>query len=402
VTDRDWIVSVDDHVIEPPDLWLNRVPAGDRERAPQTVIGDDGILYWTYERTRSPISRTIVQADKSPHEVIPGYVGSYEEISPWYYDPVARTEAMDQDSVLASLCFPMFPRFCGQTFYEAEDREFAMLCLRVYNDWMVDEWSAAAPGRFIPLIIIPLWDPMLAAGEIERCAANGALAIAFSENPSKLGLPSIHDHGNYWDPVLAAANDTGLPLCIHFGSSSTMATTSDDAPLLVTGSLAPMNLVFALVDWVFSGKLIDGDRRPYPDLKLCLSEGGIGWIPYVLERCDFMVQNRPYLAKADWRVDLASGKGGSFPTDGARSMGVLPSELFRRHIYGCFIDDAFGVRHLAEVGYDNVMLETDFPHGDSSFPNSLQNARTRLAGYDETVRYKVMQGTARRVFRLGQ
>ena len=122
--------------------------------------------------------------------------------------------------------------------------------------------------------------------------------------------------------------------------------------------------------------------------------------PYILERCDFMVQNRPYLAETDWKVDLASGAPGTFSTSGARRMGVPPSEVFRRHMYGCFIDDAFGARHLEEVGVDNVMIETDFPHGDSSFPTSLENALAALARYPDDVRYKVLQGNARRVFRL--
>jgi predicted TIM-barrel fold metal-dependent hydrolase len=264
---------------------------------------------------------------------------------------------------------------------------------------MIDEWSAAAPGRFIPLIIIPLWDPQLAAREIERCAGLGAKAIAFSENPSKLGLPSLHDVGNYWDPILSAANDTKMPLCAHFGSSSSMPKTSDDAPLFVVGSLAPVNLLFALVDWVFSGKLIDGDRSPYPDLKICFSEGGIGWIPYILERCDLQVEKRPYLEEKDWKVEAGSGLIGEI-TEGGRRMGVPPSEVFRRHMYGCFIDDDFGARHLEEVGIDNVMLETDFPHGDSSFPNSLANAHKRLARYDFDVQQKVMQGNACRVFQF--
>ena len=114
----------------------------------------------------------------------------------------------------------------------------------------------------------------------------------------------------------------------------------------------------------------------------------------MLERCDFMVRNRPYLADTDWNVDLASGAAGTFSASGARRMGVLPSELFRRHIYGCFIDDTFGARHLTEVGVDNVMLETDFPHGDGSFPNSRANAGRLLAGYDAETRFKVMRGNA--------
>jgi predicted TIM-barrel fold metal-dependent hydrolase len=393
-----WIVSVDDHIIEPPDLWVDRVATADRERAPHTIVGDDGILYWAYEAVRSPISKTTVEAGKDDKDKGLGFISSYDELLPWYYDAAARTEALDRDGVLASLCFPMFPRYCGQTFYEARDRDFGLVCLRTYNDWVIDEWAGAAPGRFIPMIIIPLWDPTLAAREIERCAGKGAKGIAFSENPARLGLPSLHDAGNYWDPVLAAANDTGMPLCVHFGSSSSMPRTSDDAPLLVTGTLAPVNLMFALVDWLFSGKLIDGDRAPYPDLKICLSEGGIGWIPYILERCDQQVERRPYLAEQDWKVEAGSGLMGAISSSGGRRMGVPPSELFRRHIYGCFIDDAFGARHLEEIGIDNVMLETDFPHGDSTYPGSLQNAHARLAGYSVDVQQRVMMGNACRVF----
>jgi len=390
-----WMISVDDHIIEPPDLWIDRVPRADRERAPQTKVGEMGYLFWNYESAHSPIAKSTVEAGQSTKEL--GYISSYDELLPRFYDPVARTEVMDKDGVLASMCFPMFPRFCGQTFYEAKDREFAYVCIKVYNDWVIDEWAGADPGRFIPLIIMPLWDPQLAAREIERCADKGAKAISFSENPAKLGLPSLHDVNNYWDPVLSAANDTGMPLCTHFGSSSSMPRTSDDAPLFVVGSLAPVNLIFSLVDWVFSGKLIDGDQSRYPDLKVCLSEGGIGWIPYILERCDLQVAKRPYLQEKDWKTEAGTGRLGEI-VDGGRRMEVLPSEIFRRHIYGCFIDDDFGARHLEEVGVDNVMLEADFPHGDSSFPDSLSNAHRRLAGYDYETQYKVMIGNACRVF----
>ena len=116
---------------------------------------------------------------------------------------------MNRDGVLASLCFPSFPRFCGQAFTEAKDKVLGLLCVQAYNDWMLEDWCGAAPGRFIPLMIIPLWDPQLAVTEIERTAAKGGRAIAFSENPYPLGLPSIHDKSRYWDPVFAAAADHG-------------------------------------------------------------------------------------------------------------------------------------------------------------------------------------------------
>src|SRR6185437_5139288 len=114
---------------------------------------------------------------------------AYEDMRPGCYDPAARVADMDAAGVLASLCFPSFPRFCGQTFHEAPDHELAMICVTAYNDWMIEEWCDSAPGRLIPQIIVPLWDPVAGAAEIERCAGMGARAVTFSENPVRLGLP---------------------------------------------------------------------------------------------------------------------------------------------------------------------------------------------------------------------
>src|SRR4029077_4264224 len=149
---------------------------------------------------------------------------------------------------------------------------------RVYNDWFIEEWCGKAPGRQIPIVTLPLWDPKLAAAEIERCASRGAKGIFFSENPYDLGTPSIHDKDGHWDPVFAAANDTGMPLLAHLGSSSRSTTTAPDAPYQVGAVLTGLNLSKFLVDWLFSGKL-----QRYPNLKLVMAEGGIGWIPWVLE-----------------------------------------------------------------------------------------------------------------------
>jgi predicted TIM-barrel fold metal-dependent hydrolase len=332
------------------------------------------------------VTSLLVQAGYERKEIVPRLM-TYDEMRPEFYDSVARAADLDRDGVLASACFPFFPRYCGQTFYEEKDREFGLLCLRAYNDWMIEEWCGLAPGRFIPLIIIPLWDPQLAASEIERCASKGARAIAFSENPYKLGLPSLHNKSNFWDPVLSAASDTKLPLCIHFGSSSMVPNTSDDSPQFVPALLSPLNLAYCAADWLFCGKL-----GRYPDLKICLSEGGIGWIPYILERAEYIVQTM------DWafRFEVSEGE----TREGSGRMDEPPTVLFRKHIYGCFIDDSFGARNLDWIGSDNVMMETDYPHGDSSFPNSVANAHRLLEGYDDDVKYKVMQGNARRVFRL--
>jgi predicted TIM-barrel fold metal-dependent hydrolase len=257
---------------------------------------------------------------------------------------------------------------------------------------MIDEWSGTAPGRFIPGVILPLWDPKEGAREIERCAAKGAKAVIFSENPAPLGLPSIHDQDRYWDPVFAAASECGTPLCAHIGSSSSLPQTSPDNPLIITLALTPMNAITTCVDWLFSGNF-----QRFPDLKLCLSEGGIGWIPYVLERCDYTLERQgAWAAQSDFSVDLAAGSIDAKTVE--RMKFDVPSELFRDHVFGCFIDDIQGVDSLDIIGVDNVMIETDFPHTDPSWPHSIEIARKRLQHRSDEDIYKIFQGNAKRVF----
>jgi predicted TIM-barrel fold metal-dependent hydrolase len=310
---------------------------------------------------------------------------------------LARVEDMNRDGVLASLCFPSFPRFCGQAFTEAKDKDLGLLCVQAYNDWMLEDWCGAAPGRFIPLMIIPLWDPQLAVTEIERTAAKGGRAIAFSENPYPLGLPSIHDKSRYWDPVFAAAADHEMPLCTHLGSSSQLPQTSPSTPLIATMSLTPLNIAACCIDWLFSGIL-----PRFPNLKICLSEGGIGWIPYVLERCDYVVEKQKrWASDSDWELDWSTGETKPIPGSTGLQLDELhPSQLFREHMYGCFIDEAHGASCIDEIGADNVMIETDYPHGDTTYPNSLAIARRSLAKWDPETQHKVVRGNAERVFRF--
>jgi predicted TIM-barrel fold metal-dependent hydrolase len=259
---------------------------------------------------------------------------------------------------------------------------------------MIEEWCGTVPGRLMPLIILPLRDPAAAVAEIERCADKGAVGIAFSENPSKLGLPSIHDAGYYWDPVFAAAADAELPLCQHMGSSSVLPQTSPDAPYIVTFSLGPTSAMFCLNDWLFSGQFVR-----HPKLKVCLSEGGIGWIPYILQRATWVLDRNRDWVEGDVELDTSAGwvedqKAGAK----AERFDIPLEQLFREHVYGCFIDDVEGVKNLDAIGTDNVMIETDYPHVDSTFPNSWQIAQDHLRGLDDATIYKIVQGNARRVF----
>jgi predicted TIM-barrel fold metal-dependent hydrolase len=282
---------------------------------------------------------------------------------------------MEMNHVEASLSFPTFPRFCGQTFLEATDREVAEACVYAYNDWMVEEWCGDSGGRLIPLPIIPLWDADLAAAEVRRNAARGARAVCFSEIPPHLGLPSIHS--KYWDPFFEACQETGTTVCMHIGSSSKMPATSADAPAAVAASLSFNNAMASLSDFLFSGVLVR-----FPTLKLAYSEGQIGWLPYVLERVDDV-----------WREHRAWG--------GVKDIiPEPPSTYFRRQVYGCFFRDKHGIDSLDAIGVDNVTFETDYPHTDSTWPETKQVAEKMMADLTDDVVYKIVRGNAIRMLEL--
>jgi predicted TIM-barrel fold metal-dependent hydrolase len=299
---------------------------------------------------------------------------------------------MDQAGILASLSFPSFPRFCGQVFWEAKDKELAHLCVRAYNDWMIDEWCAAVPGRMIPLVIIPLWDPAAAAKEIERCSAKGARGVAFSENPEPLGLPTIHDPGRYWDPVMAAAQDTGTIVCMHAGSSSTMPSICSDAPALANLAFGAVRAAGTMLSWIFS----DYFER-MPALKIALSEGNIGWMPYFLERAEQVVdRQRHWISRTS--TEFYNVKAGDSMQADLDRLNVR--QAFRDHIFGCFIDETAGLRCLDILGEDNVMVETDYPHTDTTWPDSIGVAKKLVQGLPPETQYKILRGNAERLYRF--
>ena len=380
------IVSVDDHVIEHANVWQDRLPAKYADVGPRVVteagnmqfVGGvfsyepdpDGDLcdWWLYEDKRVPQTRLSAAAGVDRDEV--KVVGiTYDEMRKGCWDPKARIEDMDANWTEAQMCFPSFPRFCGQTFMEAEDKELSDLCVKAYNDWMVEEWCGDSNGRLIPLIIIQLWDAELAAAEIHRNAARGVKAVCFSEIPPYLGLPSIHN--DYWEPFFRACTETGTVINMHIGSSSKMPSTSADAPAAVGSTLTFGNAMSSMTDWLYSGWL-----AKFPTLKLAYSEGQIGWIPYILERADKV-----------WEDNRAwGGFGDKVPEP--------PSTYYYRQIYGCFFDDEYGLDNLRKVGVDNICFETDYPHSDSTWPHSRETAHKLMGHLPADVLHKLVRGNA--------
>jgi predicted TIM-barrel fold metal-dependent hydrolase len=339
------LFSVDDHIVEPARVWEDRLPAAHREAGPR-VVEADGREYWAYEDRRSTTMGLNAVVGRPKDQLNPDPV-RFADMRPGCYDPVARAADMLADGIGASVLFPTLPRFSGTLFLTFRDRTLADLCVRAYNDFVLDEWCPAGPpGMFVPTVICQLWDPDLAAAEIRRCADRGARALSFPENTVPLGLPSFWT--DHWDPVWRACEETQTVLCLHIGTSGMMADPSPDAPSVLRYSLLQCGSIQSSVNLMMSPVC-----RTFPGLSFVFSEGGIGWAPNALERADRMWERHQHYTGLD---------------------DVLPSEIFRRNMYLCMIEEPVGLRSRDDIGVDRIMWECDYPHTDTVWPQSRESA----------------------------
>jgi predicted TIM-barrel fold metal-dependent hydrolase len=385
--DIPWLISVDDHVLEPRDLWQRELPAAWRERGPRVSREraklsfrggaltlergvDDGHWcdIWLFDDLVLPTGLLHAPAG-IPQDQQANLPAIYDDFRAGTWDQAARLADMDANRVEVSINYPnTFPRFAGQGFAERGDKELALAALQIYNDWMIDEWSGGAGrGRLVPLTLVPLWDPVLAAAEVRRCASKGSYAIAFTENPAKLGFTSLYT--GEWDVLWDACQETDTTVSMHIGSSSSMPTTCADAPLAVSMSLNSQNAQGSLCDWVFSRTL-----ERFPTIKLAYAESQVGWMPFLLERMDGV-----------WH----EGVGGV-------ELANPPSSYVKGRVFGCIFDDLHGLRSRDEVGMDQILFEVDYPHANGTWPHSTDVVRAMVdaAGLDAEETRKLVRGNA--------
>jgi predicted TIM-barrel fold metal-dependent hydrolase len=365
------LVSVDDHIVEPPDMFEGRLPSKYQDLAPKLIIREDGTSAWTYEgETVTNVALNAVAG--RPREEYGMEPTSFDQLREGCYNSAARVADMDANGVLGSLNFPSFPQFCGQLFTRTKDRDVALAMVQAYNDWHIDEWCGPHPGRFIPCPIPAMWDAEVLAAEVRRTYAKGARAITFSENPAKLGWPSLHSE--HWDPFWRTCEELGVVVCMHIGSSSSIPITAMDAPVDVMMTLTPVNIVQCAADLIWS-KIF----TKFPNIRIALSEGGTGWIPYFLERIDQVYKKQRLWTGQDF---------------GDR----LPSEVFQEHVYTCFIEDRFGLQVPQFQNMDNMMWECDYPHSDSTWPFSPEELMVDFAACTDEQIDKVTHLNAMRAF----
>jgi predicted TIM-barrel fold metal-dependent hydrolase len=367
------VLSVDDHVLEPPNIFVDRVPSALRDKVPHVTYDDEGVPTWQINGKSMPleivngaVGRPMSEWDFSPQK--------YDEMREGVWNPLKRVSDMHLDGVYASVVFPstLFG-FGGRVFAHMEDREVGLACLRAWNDWMIDEWCAAAPLAYVPGQLTWLNDPELAALEIRKNAERGFKAVSFSENPEGLGLPTVYSP--YWDPFFAACEETETVINLHIGSSGQVQRPTSDSPREVSTALFPVNGMFTAIDWVFA-------RIPvkYPKLKVVLSEAGASWVPMVIER----------LARTWRQVDamVAWSRDDGDPVD-----------AFRRIFWFASIEDPCAFRELDVIGEDRVMVESDYPHFDSTWPETQTMIESELQNLSPVVVRKLCFENAAKLYR---
>ncbi|GIX29782.1 MAG: amidohydrolase [Porticoccaceae bacterium] len=367
------IISADDHVCEPPDLWEKHTVGEARETMPRFCTDENGKNYWEYMGKKYP-SVGLNAVVGRPFEEYGMEPTSLADLRKGCYDVHARIDDMDVNGIAASLCFGNSIAFNGRVFNTAPNKKHALAHIQAYNDWQIDEWCAAYPGRFIPLAILPLWDPEAAAAEIKRVSDKGCHCIAMTENPTVAGLPSIHN--DYWKPLWKAVADYDMTINLHIGTGNPQPHASLETPIEAWITTMPMSVAVGAADWLHLKAL-----QEYPNMRIVLNESGIGWIPYFLERADF----------SNWRHKVWTH---SIFQD------RKPSEVFREHFLVCFVDDHFGLKNLDAIGEDNVAYECDYPHSDSLWPEVPEYLWPSIQHLTEEQIEKITHRNAMRFFRF--
>lgn len=349
------VISVDDHIVEPPQMFTDRVPARFAERAPRVVRRDDGTEMWLYDGVEIPNIGLNAVAGKPPREYSREPV-NFDDMRKGAWDIHSRIDDMDLDGVYASLSFPSFLTGFGGGRLQSTtgDPELALAATRAWNDWHIDEWAGAYPERIIPCQIAWLHDPALAARDIVANHERGFRALSFPELPDQLGLPPVRSP--YWDPLFAACQETGTVVCLHAGSGGTLLGTSEGAPREATAALFGISAVIPTIDWLFALVPVR-----FPDLRIVLAESGIGWVAALLDRLDHV--SRYHECYGDWRgTDLS------------------PSEVLLRNFWFCTLDNPSSFCQKDRIGVDNILCEVDYPHADSSWPDTQETLRLHLQG----------------------
>lgn len=380
------IIDTDTHVVEPPDLWTSRVSAKWGDLVPHVAWDADKQeeAWWSGSQRLGAVGAPAM-AGWPEHP--PYHPRRFDDTDPASWDATKRAALMDDYGIRMQILYPNVAVFDAKSIVNMGEPELQLACIRAYNDYLVD-FANEQPGRYVPVTALPFWDLDLTLAEIERCAGLGHKGIVFTQDPSAFGLPELTDR--FWDPMWRSAEEKGLPVNFHIASG--------DLDLFNVGhpdngphaNYAAMGVSFFMANAKTIAQLVCGGIcHRFPDLDFVSVESGVGWIPFALAALDWQWQNCG-VAKEHPEYDL------------------LPSEYFRRQIYGCFwFERDTATTAIEQLGPDNILYETDYPHPTSMSPGPASIAerpddylRTALGDLDHDAARKILHGNAARIYHL--
>jgi uncharacterized protein len=388
LVDQIRVIDTDTHLVEPPDLWTSRMSSKHGDLVPHVEWDPaEGEEAWYIGGQRlAPVAGSAMAGWA---EYPPDHPKTWAEADPATWDAPLRLKKMDEYGIHAQVLYPNVALFNSAVLVESDDLGLTLEYLRAYNDFQTD-WASAAPDRLLPMTSLPFWDLAATLAELERCAAKGHRGVVFSQDPSAFGLPGLSDR--HWDPMWASAQEKGLPVNFHIASGDISLFTQggglqDAGPHT---SYASMGVSFFMGNVRAIATLICGGVcHRFPDLNFVSVESGIGWIPFAVDALDWQWKN--------CGVPLEHPE-----------YDLLPSEYFKRQIYGCFWFERETARFAMEwLGDDNVLYETDFPHPTSMSPGPATSAisprdfiQQSLGDLPATTQRKILHDNAARIYHL--
>ena len=256
---------------EPPEMFDNHMSKKELETIAPRLIEENGKNFWIYEGQKigNMGLNAVVGRPKEEYGMEPLH---YDDMRKAIYSIDERIGDMNANGILSSMCFPTFPTFAGNLFHQAKDKNGAKRVIEAYNDWHIDEWAGKYPGRIIPLAMLPIWDPEAMVKEVKRVVAKGCKAITFPDNPSSHGFPSLHN--KHWDRLWEVCAENDVVINCHIGTGAHPPHSSDETPIDAWITSFPLSIATSAADWLHGRFLLK-----YDNLKISLTEGGIGWVP---------------------------------------------------------------------------------------------------------------------------
>jgi predicted TIM-barrel fold metal-dependent hydrolase len=370
------LISVDDHVLERPDVWTSRL-SSDRwgERIPHLQAGHDGVETWMVDGQPLDLDGLAPVGALLPDRA--QRVTRWSEVPQAAYEPAARLQAMDADGIEASVLYPTVAGIAGETFGRITDGELELACVQAYNDWLIDEWAAASP-RFIPQCIVPIWPPEATVSEIRRAVGRGHRGVVFPSVPMELReVPHVNEPD--YDPVWSICEELGVPLCLHAGASQAIqvpvpagfSTARAAAFQSVTRQASSISILVHL--------LISRILMRHPSLKVVFSESSLSWGAYQVEFADQQ-----------------------FKEDGLMLEGydLKPSEMFQRQCYFTGWYGRAGIETRDIIGIENIMWGTNFPRSTSTWPHTQDELAEALRGVPEPERDRILFKNAAELYKV--